>query len=146
MPDSVLMKVDKMSMAHSLEVRVPFLDHALVEFAARVPSHLKFPGVKTKAIYRKAMHGILPPFILERGKQGYSLPIKNWLRTDLRDYMIGTLNSSPLIREHFNVSFVGHLIDQHLRRTHNHNHVLWALINAALWHRRFIEQRPARAA
>ncbi len=146
MPDSVLMKVDKMSMAHSLEVRVPFLDHALVEFTARVPSHLKFPGVKTKAIYRKAMQGILPPFILERGKQGYSLPIKNWLRTDLREYMVATLNGSPLIREYFNVGFVGHLIDQHLRRTHNHNHVLWALINAALWHRRFIEERPARAA
>ena len=146
MADSVLMKVDKMSMASSLEVRVPFLDHALVEFTARIPSQHKFPGVKTKAIYRKAMHGILPDFILERGKQGYSLPIKNWLRTDLRDFMVATLNGSPLVREHFNVGFVNRLIDQHLRRTHNHNHVLWALINAALWHRRFIEQRSARAA
>jgi len=146
MPDSVLMKVDKMSMANSLEVRVPFLDHALVEFAARVPSHHKFPGVKTKAIYRKAMQGVLPDFILQRGKQGYSLPIKNWLRTDLRDFMISTLDGSSLVREHFNVGFVNQLIDQHQRRTHNHNHVLWALLNAALWHRRFIEQRPARAA
>ncbi len=146
MPDSVLMKVDKMSMAHSLEVRVPFLDHALVEFAARIPGELKFPGVRTKAIYRKAMRGVLPAFILDRGKQGYSLPIKNWLRNELRSFMIATLNESPLVREHFNTTFVNLLIDQHLKRTHNHNHVLWALINASLWHRRFIEQRAARAA
>jgi asparagine synthase (glutamine-hydrolysing) len=146
MADSVLMKVDKMSMAHALEVRVPFLDHALVEFAARIPSHRKFPGLKTKAIYRKAMHGVLPPFILERGKQGYSLPIKSWLRNELRDYMVGLLNESPLIREHFNVAFVNTLIGEHLQRTHNHNHVLWALVNAALWHSRFVEQRSARAA
>ncbi len=74
MPDSVLMKVDKMSMAHSLEVRVPFLDHALVEFVASIPSERKFPGLRTKALYRKAMEGILPEFVLNRGKQGYSLP------------------------------------------------------------------------
>ena len=146
MPESVLMKVDKMSMAHSLEVRVPFLDHALVEFAARIPSRYKFPGIRTKAIYRKAMAGILPDFILDRGKQGYSLPIKNWLREDLRDYMIALLNDSAVIRQHLNLPFVNDLIQQHLRRTHNHNHVLWALMNLALWHRRFIEERAARAA
>jgi asparagine synthase (glutamine-hydrolysing) len=146
MPDSVLMKVDKMSMAHALEVRVPFLDHALVEFAARIPSGRKFPGLKTKALYRKAMHGVLPQFILDRGKQGYSLPLKAWLRGDLRDYMTTLLNGSPIIREHCNVAFVNVLIEQHLRRTHNHNHVLWALMNVAVWHRRFIEERTVRAA
>jgi asparagine synthase (glutamine-hydrolysing) len=140
------MKVDKMSMAHALEVRVPFLDHALVEFAARIPSNRKFPGLRTKALYRKALKDVLPPFVLERGKQGYSLPIKNWLRTELRPYMTSLLNDSPLIREHFDVAFVNRLIDEHLRRTHNHNHVLWGLMNAALWHRRFIEARAARAA
>jgi asparagine synthase (glutamine-hydrolysing) len=146
MADSVLMKVDKMSMAHALEVRVPFLDHALVEFAARIPSDRKFPGLTTKAIYRKAMEGVLPPFILERGKQGYSLPIKNWLRNELRDYMTTLLNESALVREHFNLPYVNTLIGEHLQRTHNHNHVLWAMMNAALWHRRYVERRPARAA
>ncbi|HEY8537057.1 MAG TPA: asparagine synthase (glutamine-hydrolyzing) [Vicinamibacterales bacterium] len=146
MADSVLMKVDKMSMAHSLEVRVPFLDHALVEFAAGIPSGRKFPRLRTRAIYRKAMRGVLPDFVLERGKQGYSLPIKHWLRHELRDYMITLLNESALVREHFDLSYVNTLIGEHLRRTHNHNHVLWALINVALWHRRFIEERSARAA
>ena len=145
MPDSVLMKVDKMSMATSLEVRVPFLDHRLVEFAARIPSRLKFSGLRTRAIYRRAMTGILPPRVLARGKQGYSLPLKNWLRGELREYMTALLGSSPLIREHFNPAGVDGLIDEHVRRVRNHNHVLWALMNAALWHRRFVEgAAPAR--
>lgn len=146
MADSVLMKVDKMSMAHSLEVRVPFLDHHLVEFVARIPSARKFPGLRTKALYRKAMRDVLPAFVLERGKQGYSLPIKNWLRAELRPFMETLLGTSPLVLEHFNADAVRTLIDQHLRRTHNHNHVLWALMNAALWHKRYIEDRPFPAA
>ncbi len=146
MPDSVLMKVDKMSMATSLEVRVPFLDHALVEFAARIPSDLKFPGLRTKSIYRKAMLGVLPPFVLDRGKQGYSLPIKNWLRGDLRGYMTGLLRGSPLLREHLQMGHVDTLIDEHLRRVRNHNHVLWGLMNLAIWHRRFIEGQAVQAA
>ena len=143
MPDSVLMKVDKMSMATSLEVRVPFLDHRLVEFAARIPSETKFPALRTKAIYRKAMMGVLPAFILERGKQGYSLPLKTWLRGELRDYMSRLLNTSPLLAEHTSLGYINRLIDEHQRRVRNHNHVLWALMNLALWHRRFIEEHEA---
>ncbi|MCY4662991.1 MAG: asparagine synthase (glutamine-hydrolyzing) [Acidobacteria bacterium] len=139
MPDSVLMKVDKMSMALGLEVRVPFLDHRLVEFAARIPSRLKFPGLRTRAVYRRAMTGVLPAFVLERGKQGYSLPLKTWLRGELREYMVNLLTTSPLIREHFNPGGVRALMDEHVRGVCNHNHVLWALMNAALWHRRFVE-------
>jgi len=146
MADSVLMKVDKMSMATSLEVRVPFLDHKLVEFAARIPSSMKFPGIRTRAIYRKAMTGILPPFVLERGKQGYSLPLKTWLRGELRDYMTTLLNTSPLIQEHMQLDYINNLIDEHMRQVHNHNHVLWALMNVALWHRRFIEADAPRLA
>ena len=142
MPESVLMKVDKMSMATGLEVRVPFLDHRLVEFAARIPSRLKFSGLRTRAIYRRAMTGILPGFVLERGKQGYSLPLKTWLRGELREYMTNLLDTSPLIREHFNPAGVRDLVDEHVRRVRNHNHVLWALMNAALWHRRFVEGTP----
>lgn len=146
MPDSVLMKVDKMSMATSLEVRVPFLDHRLVEFAARIPSHVRFPRLRTRAIYRKAMTGILPAFTLERGKQGYSLPLKTWLRGELRDYMTTLLNGSPLLSEHLNLPYVNQLIDEHQRLVKNHNHVLWALMNVALWHRRFIEAADAPGA
>jgi asparagine synthase (glutamine-hydrolysing) len=139
MPDSVLMKVDKMSMAHALEVRVPLLDHHLVELAATIPPRLKFPGFRTRAIYRRALKGVLPPRILTRGKQGYSLPLKQWLRHELKDYMIRLLNGSELIRSHFDRDGVNWMIGEHLARRANHNHTLWGLINLALWHRRFIE-------
>ncbi|MGH7319882.1 MAG: asparagine synthetase B family protein, partial [Candidatus Rokuibacteriota bacterium] len=139
MPDSVLMKVDKMSMAHALEVRVPLLDHHLVELAATIPPRLKFPGFRTRAIYRRALRGVLPPRILTRGKQGYSLPLKQWLRHELKDYTIRLLNGSEMIRAHFDRDGVNWMIGEHLARRANHNHTLWALINLTLWHRRFIE-------
>jgi asparagine synthase (glutamine-hydrolysing) len=139
LPDSVLMKVDKMSMAHALEVRVPLLDHHLVELAATIPPALKFPGFRTRAIYRRALAGVLPPRILNRGKQGYSLPLKRWLRHELRDYMVQLLEGSEVVRAHFDREGVRAIIGEHLARRANHNHTLWALINLTLWHRRFIE-------
>src|SRR5262249_47425149 len=139
MPDSVLMKVDKMSMAHALEVRVPLLDHHLVELAASVPPRLKFPGFRTRAIYRQALRGVLPPRILTPGQQGDSLPLKQWLRNELREYMVQLLDGSEVVRAYFDRAGVQSLIAEHLARRANHNHTLWALINLTLWHRRFIE-------
>jgi asparagine synthase (glutamine-hydrolysing) len=139
MPDSVLMKVDKMSMAHALEVRVPFLDYQFVEFCATIPGDLKLEGFTTKSIFRSAMKGILPDQIRGRGKQGYSLPIKNWLRQELREYMTDLLTSSPLMREAFNLDYIRQLMREHQEYRANHNHILWALINLAIWHRLFLE-------
>jgi asparagine synthase (glutamine-hydrolysing) len=139
MPDSVLMKVDKMSMAHALEVRVPFLDYRFVEFCASIPGQLKLKNWTTKAIFRSAMRGTLPPAILRRGKQGYSFPIKNWLRGEFSNYVRETLTSSSLIREAFNLPYIEQLIQAHQNFRANHNHVLWALLNLAVWHRLFIE-------
>jgi asparagine synthase (glutamine-hydrolysing) len=141
LPDSPLMKVDKMSMAHGLEVRVPFLDHRFVEFCATIPSDLKLNGFTTKSIFRSAMKDVLPPKICNRGKQGYSLPIKNWLRQELNEYMVDLLNTSPLMKEAFNLTYIQLLIREHLDYKANHNHILWALINLALWHRMFIEAK-----
>lgn len=141
MPESVLMKVDKMSMAHALEVRVPFLDYQFVEFCATIPAALKLKGFTTKAIFRTAMKGILPETILWRGKQGYSLPIKNWLREELKGYMTDLLMTSPLMKEAFHLDYVQRLVREHLEYRANHNHILWALINLAIWHRLFVEAR-----
>ena len=132
------MKVDKMSMALALEVRVPFLDFELVEFAAAIPGRYKLRGLTTKAILRDGSKEILPDNILWRKKQGYSFPIKNWLREDLRDYMTELLNESPLIQEHLDRTVVNRLIQEHLARTHNHNHILWSLMNLAIWHKLFV--------
>jgi asparagine synthase (glutamine-hydrolysing) len=139
-----LVKVDKMSMAHGLEVRVPLLDHRFVEVCATIPSRLKLERFTTKAILRTAMRNTLPPRILSRGKQGYSLPVKHWLRAELRDFTRDTLGSSPVIAELFDRRYVQQLIDEHQARRVNHNHVLWALLNLALWHRMFLLEAPAR--
>jgi asparagine synthase (glutamine-hydrolysing) len=138
MPDSVLMKVDKMSMSIALEVRVPFLDYELVQFAAAIPGRYKLRGLTTKAILRDSLKGILPDNIVWRKKQGYSFPIKNWLREELKDYMTELLNESPIIREHLDREVVNRLIREHLARAHNHNHILWSLMNLAVWHKLFV--------
>ena len=114
MVDSLLVKADRMSMAHGLEVRVPFLDHEFVEFCATIPGDLKLKGFTTKHILRSAMKGILPESIRSRGKQGYSLPIKNWLREELKEYMIDVLTSSVLLKEAFNMDYIERLINEHL--------------------------------
>lgn len=139
MADSVLMKVDKMSMSTSLEVRVPFLDHEVVEFSAGIPSWFKLKGFTTKYIMRQAIRGLVPDRVAFRGKQGYSLPVKNLLRDQLRPVMQELLTTSPLVTEYLQADTVNTLMAQHLAGTHNHNHVLWALMNAALWHRRFFQ-------
>jgi asparagine synthase (glutamine-hydrolysing) len=137
MTDSVLMKVDKMSMASSLEVRVPLLDHKFVEYMAGLPGGWKLKGMRTKHVFRAALDGMLPDNIVNRGKQGYSLPVKNLLRGQLKDYMVDLLNNSSIIRETMDVDFVNHLIKEHDEMVHNHNHVLWALINIAIWQQKF---------
>ena len=139
MTDSVLMKVDKMSMASSLEVRVPLLDHVLVEFLASLPGDWKLKGFETKHIFRSALEGLLPDNIVHRGKQGYSLPVKHLLRGEMKSYMVALLNDSAIIRENMHLDYVNHLIKEHCDMVHNHNHVLWALINVAIWHNRFFK-------
>jgi asparagine synthase (glutamine-hydrolysing) len=139
MADSVLMKVDKMSMSTALEVRVPFLDHEFVEFTAALPGWFKLKGFNTKHILRLAIKGLVPDQVVNRGKQGYSLPVKNLLRDQLRPLMEELLRESPLVRQYLQPAYVERLMSEHLAGTHNHNHVLWALLNAALWHRRFLE-------
>jgi asparagine synthase (glutamine-hydrolysing) len=139
MSDSVLMKVDKMSMSTSLEVRVPLLDHMLVEHAATMPGHWKLKGLQTKHAFRAALKGVLPDKIVYRGKQGYSLPMKHLLRGKMKKYMTDQLNGSQFLRDCVNTDSMNQLIKEHLDETHNHNHVLWGLITIAAWHRRFFE-------
>ena len=150
MVSNPLFKVDRMSMAHGLEVRVPLLDHSFVEACATIPGSLKLSGFTTKGILRTAMRGILPEVILNRGKQGYSFPIKNWLRAELRDFFMDTIASSSLIRELFDFGYIRRLVAEHQTYRANHSHVLWSLLNVALWHGMFIEgarvsRGPARA-
>lgn len=145
MPDSVLMKADRMSMACGLELRVPLLDHHLVEYMAAVHGNWKLKGFQTKHIFRKALEGMLPDDIVYRGKQGYSLPVKNLLRQDLRGYMEALLSESPIIKSIARPEAIRKLVEEHVQLRHNHNHVLWGLLHVAIWHRRFFEQRSSIA-
>jgi asparagine synthase (glutamine-hydrolysing) len=139
MPENPLMKVDKMSMAHALEVRAPFLDYEFVEFSATIPAEWKLEGWTSKSILKSAMKDILPEGIAYRRKHGYSFPIKHWLRQELKDYMQAVLTDSPLIKSCFKMGFVQQRVREHLSGFSNHSHLLWALMNLAIWHRLFME-------
>lgn len=146
MTENPLMKVDKMSMAHALEVRAPLLDYELVEYAARIPSSLKLDGRKTKAILKSALRGILPDDILSRKKHGYSFPIKHWLRGDMRAYMLELFQKKTILDEYINKQALGDLVREHDSGAHNHSHLLWALMNVAIWHRVFGKRQPSAQA
>lgn len=133
--DNILVKVDRMSMATSLEARVPFLDHRFVEFAATIPGEYKMKGRKTKVILKQAMEDLLPKEILYRGKEGFSIPIKNWLKKELKPLMMDTLAPGKIKREgFFNPEYVEKLKKQHLAGFHNHSHRLWALVIFGRWY------------
>ncbi len=135
LPDSVLMKVDKMSMAHGLEVRPPFLDHRVVEFCYSLPTSAKLNGFTTKWLLKRAMRSRLPEGITTRAKQGFSIPMKNWLRGELLDLTHDAVFSSRLIDEHFQKSVLERLWSEHQQLRHNHSHLFWTLLNVSLWER-----------
>ena len=139
--DDILVKVDRMSMATSLEARVPLLDHRFVELAATIPGHLKLNGKQTKYIFKKAMRQFLPPQILTRGKEGFSIPIKNWLKHELKDLMLDVLAPSRIKQEgFFNPDGVQKLIREHLNGKENHSHRLWAMMVFGIWQDLYLER------
>jgi asparagine synthase (glutamine-hydrolysing) len=138
--DDILVKVDRMSMAPSLEARVPFLDHNVMEFAATIPTALKLKGFTTKYILKKAVSDLLPEKILTRGKEGFSIPIKNWLMHDLRPLLLEMLSEERLKkRGFFQPHYVQHLVREHLEGKDNHSHRLWALMVFEIWHQMYID-------
>jgi asparagine synthase (glutamine-hydrolysing) len=142
----LLMKQDQMSMATSIESRVPFLDHPLVEFAARLPARLKLHGLTTKYVLRQAMRDTLPAEILSRKKMGFPVPVGRWLRGSfqnlLNDYV---LSDRAVERGLFEPSYLRQLVARHVQGGENHSERLWALINLEIWNRIFIDGEPADA-
>jgi asparagine synthase (glutamine-hydrolysing) len=136
----LLMKQDQMSMATSVESRVPFLDHKLVEFTCSLPERLKLRGGTTKYILREAMKGVLPEAILSRSKMGFPVPIGSWFRGAYRwvidEYVLSEL---AMNRGIFNADFVRQLVTRHQSGAENHDERLWALVNFEIWQRQFID-------
>ena len=136
LPGDLLTLADRVSMRHSLEVRVPFLDHPLVELMATAPDALKVAGRTKKVLMRQAFQGLLPPSILNRRKVGFSIPLALWLRTDLRDTMQEILSASELRGlGYLRHAEVERIKAEHLAGRANHESRLWALINLVCWHR-----------
>jgi len=137
--DDILVKVDRMSMAPSLEARVPLLDHKLVEFAFSLPGNLKLRGMETKWIFKRTMERLLPRETLYRKKEGFSIPIKHWLRTDLKDMMLGYLDEKRIREEGlFEPAAVGAMIKAHLEGRENYSHQLWALLVFEIWKENYL--------
>ena len=136
----LLMKQDQMSMAASIESRVPFLDHKLVEFTAKMPTKMKLRGNTTKFLLKEAMKGILPDEILFRPKMGFPVPTARWLRNEFKSYVDDyVLSERTLSRGIFNADFVKDLVAQHNQGT-DHSNKIFRLINFEIWHRIFIEK------
>lgn len=138
--EDILTKVDRSSMAVSLEVRAPFLDARVAEFAASLPSNYKLRGAKTKYILKRAIADLLPPFVTRRGKKGFGVPVAEWLKGKLRP-LARDLLSPERVRKAgvFNPEYVTKLQDEHERGLANHRKLLWTLLMFELWHESFIE-------
>ena len=141
--DDILAKVDRMSMAHALEVRPPFLDHEIVEFAARLPEHLKIRGRRQKYLLKRLMRDKLPPEILQRKKVGFDIPAHDWLRRELKPLLLDTLNPAALARTGlFRAGAVERLVSDHLEGRVNAGFHLWGLLILLLWIERWQVQSP----
>ncbi len=144
LPDDILYKCDRMSMAHSLEVRPPFLDHRIVEFAAQLPAKLKIHGSTTKRVLRELVRRKLPPAILQRQKEGLDIPAHEWLRGPLRPLLLEVLSAESVRRSGiFSTQAVSARVERHLSRKENLGYHLWGLLTLHLWMQRWkIEAGP----
>jgi asparagine synthase (glutamine-hydrolysing) len=143
LPDDILVKVDRTSMAHSLEARVPLLDHKLVEFAATIPPELMLRGLRKKYLLKRAMAHRLPSQILNRKKGGFNVPVPAWLRGDLSDYVRDVLSEKRLREQgFFNPAYVQQMVRDHADLKADYSRNLWGLLIFALWHERFAADAP----
>ena len=140
LPADILTKVDRMSMATSLEVRCPILDHEFVEWAAGLPLKYKFRGGTRKYMLKKLAERLgIPSALLHRRKQGFSLPLVHWMRHELKHSLLGIITEPrALQRGYFNPAAIRGLLDEHVSGRRNHSGALWLLLVFELWHRNFL--------
>ncbi|MGD9506490.1 MAG: asparagine synthase (glutamine-hydrolyzing) [Syntrophobacteraceae bacterium] len=134
MTDDVLVKVDRMSMAHALEVRSPLLDHRIMEFASRLPVHLKLKGNRGKLLLRKAAERRLPPEVLNQPKRGFSIPVAQWLRNELKPFVEDAVFSkSSTLSNMLRTKQLQRIWDEHQRGARDHSVFLWSVMMFSLW-------------
>ena len=144
LPDDLLIKADKMTMANGLELRVPFLDHKMVEFAATLPNASKIHGKGGKTLLRSAMRGVLPDAIIDRPKKGFPIPIGSWLRTSLRQFTRDHLLArDSACSRYVDRDETARLVEEHEQGRADRSQEIWTLLVFEFWHRHFIEDHPA---
>jgi asparagine synthase (glutamine-hydrolysing) len=145
LPDDLLLKADKMTMATAVELRVPFLDHKLVEFLAFLPDSLKIQQRKGKWILRQAMGSVLPPSILHRSKKGFPSPAAAWFRFELKDFVRDTLLArNAACRQLFDPQAIENIVERQENGKFSGFQETWSLLVFEFWHKQFIEEfKPA---
>jgi asparagine synthase (glutamine-hydrolysing) len=146
LPDNLLERGDRMTMAASIEARVPFLDTALVAFVSSLPDGYRVRGRRTKWILRQAVAGLVPDPIRRRAKVGFRVPVNEWLRLGKGHHLSEYLTESgSMTREYYRLPALRRVLDEHVRGRQNHEKLLWTLLNLELWHRVCLRQPPAGA-
>ncbi len=139
LPDDYLVKVDRASMANSLEVRVPLLDHKFMEFTAKIPANLKLKKLCTKYIFKKSLENIIPDEILYRKKQGFEIPVSSWLRSDLKNVFHETiLSKNSFLSSIIKRDYMEKLWNQHQMGIKDYGNNLWLFFILEMWHKKYI--------
>jgi asparagine synthase (glutamine-hydrolysing) len=134
--DDLLVKVDRVSMANSLEVRVPYLDHRLVEFIYSLPPDFKLNHLQTKYILKRCMKGTLPAKVIRRKKKGFGMPVAFWCQNELKDFLLDVFSKDKIVREgFFNFPYINELLHQHFTSRKDNRKQIWSLLMFELWFR-----------
>lgn len=140
LPGDIMTKVDRMSMAVSLEARAPLLDHKLIDFVTKIPASLKLKGNETKHIMKRAVTGLVPDEILYRPKQGFGVPVREWINQQLKERIVDTLTDTRTRqRGYLDQKYLDVLLDEHWRGRRDHSAQLWSLLMLELWHRQYVD-------
>jgi asparagine synthase (glutamine-hydrolysing) len=139
LPDNLLERGDRMTMAASIEARAPFLDHELAAFVSALPDRYRVRGFRSKWILREAAKRLLPQRILTRPKVGFRVPVNDWFRNGMREYLLEHLQSAASrTRVYYDAPVLDQLLAEHMRGRQNHEKLLWTLLNLEIWHRQYV--------
>lgn len=138
LPDNLLERGDRMTMGASIEARMPFMDHELAAFVSALPDCWRVRGFTTKRVLRLAMQRLLPARILERPKVGFRVPVNEWFRTSLRDYLLAHLTGADSrTRDYYRPPELRRVLQEHIDGRQNHEKLLWCLLSLEIWQREF---------
>ena len=134
LPDNLLERGDRMTMAASIEARMPFMDHELAEFVSGLPDRYRIRGVRTKWLLRESMKHVIPEKILRRPKVGFRLPVNEWFRGPMKDYLYDTLiGPESLSKRYYHQNALKRVLEEHVNGRQNHEKLLWAMLNLEIW-------------